>query len=172
MRTMKTTARVLEERTFPVFNVMGVISGLGLVIMMMLVVIDAVGRRFFSFPIYGSYEGVNFLLSMIFFFSLGFCTAKKGHFSMDIVTSHFPRKLRKSIVTVMSLISFLICWLVAYRLVLLGMLLKADGLTGVQLTFFPVYILAYMGTFCLAMMGWGFLVQFLSLLSEITERSD
>ncbi|MBA7656053.1 hypothetical protein ES703_63966 [subsurface metagenome] len=167
----RTAARFLEEYTSQVLNVLGAFSGVGLAAMMMLTVVDALGRRFFSFPIYGSYEGVNFLLSFVFFFSLCYCTARKGHFAIDIATSRFSPRVRLPIVTIMRLVSAVISWLIAWQLVVVAMSLKAHNLTGTSLTFFPVYILALMGAFCLLMMGWGFFVQFINLLLKATERN-
>jgi len=168
---LRTAARFLEEGTSLVLSVLGALSAAGLVAMMLLTVVDALGRRLFSFPIYGSYEGVNFLLSFVFFFSLCYCTARKGHFSVDVATSRFSPRVRLSIVTIMYLVSTLISWLIAWQLVVLAMSLKANNLTGVSLTFFPMYIFALTGAFCLLMMGWGFLVQFTSLLVKATERN-
>jgi TRAP-type C4-dicarboxylate transport system permease small subunit len=165
-------ARLLEERTSSVLNVLGVFSAVGLVAMMLLTVVDAFGRRLFSFPIHGSYEGVNLLLSLVFFFSLCYCTARKAHFVIDVATSRLKTRTRLSIVTVMYLVSALISWLMAWQLVVLALSLKASNLTGISLTFFPFYIIALMGAFCSVMMGWGFLVQFINLLIKATGRND
>ena len=167
----RTVARLSEERTSLVLSVLGAFSAAGLTAMVMLTAVDALGRRFFSFPIYGSYEGVNFLLSFTFFFSLCYCTAKRGHFAIDILTSRFSPRVRQYIVTTMNLVSALISWLLTWQLVVLAMSLKANNLTGTSLTFFPVYILALMGAFCSIMMGWGFLVQFINLLVKAIGRN-
>ena len=92
-------ARLLEERTSILFSVLGALSGVGLIAMMMITVLDAIGRRFFEFTIYGAYEGGSFLLSGVFFFSLCYCTAKRGHFSIDVVTSRFSQRIRHFINT-------------------------------------------------------------------------
>jgi TRAP-type C4-dicarboxylate transport system permease small subunit len=68
--SIRTAARFLEERTSILFTVLGALSGVGLIAMMMITVLDAIGRRFFEFTIYGAYEGGSFLLSGVFFFSL------------------------------------------------------------------------------------------------------
>jgi TRAP-type C4-dicarboxylate transport system permease small subunit len=169
--SIRTAARFLEEHTSSLFNVLGAFSGVGLIAMMLITVVDATGRRFFSFTIYGSYEGVSFLLSGVFFFSLCYCTAKKGHFSIDVATSRFSPRTRLSIVTVMYLASALVCWLLASQLVVLAMKLRAANLTGAQLTFVPIYILVLVGAFCLIMTGWGFFVQFIGLLVKTIKRN-
>ena len=138
----------------------------------MITVLDAIGRRFFAFTIYGAYEGGSFLLSSVFFFSLCYCTAKRGHFSIDVVTSRFPQKIRHVINTIMDLISWLICWILSYQLVILAMKLKASNLTGAQLTFVPIYILVLVGAFCLLMTGWGFFLQTVGSLAKALDRNS
>jgi TRAP-type C4-dicarboxylate transport system permease small subunit len=167
---IRTVVRSLEERTSSLLNVLGAFSVVGLVAMVLVTVADATGRRFFLSPIYGSYEAVSFLLSLTFFFSLCYCTARKGHFSIDVATSRLPPRVRQYIVIIMYLVSALLLWLLASQLVVLAMKVKATNLTGAQFTFLPVYTLVLVGAFCSVMTGWGFLVQFISLLVKSKER--
>jgi len=167
---IRTAARVLEERTSSLLSFLGAFSAAGMVAMVLLTVGDAIGRRF-SFPIYGSYEGVGFLLSIAFFFSLCYCTARKGHFAIDVATSHFPPRVRQHIFTIMYLISAIVLWLLASQLVVLALKVKDTNLTGAQFTFLPVYIFVLIGAFCSVMTGWGFLVQFISSLVKAIERT-
>ena len=169
MQSLKTAARVLEQRIPVWFNWLGIISGAALVVMMMLTVADAVGRRLFSAPIYGSYEGVRFLLSLVFFFGLCYCTAKKGHFVIDAVTSRFPPRGRYYVATVMYLISMLVCWLLAWQTVVLAMKLRATHITGTELIFLALWPFALVGAFCFVLVGIGFLAQFLEFLVRATE---
>ena len=156
----------IEKRVMIVFTVLGAFSAVGLVAMMMITVVDATARRFFSFTIYGAYEGVSFLLSGVFFFSLCYCTSRKGHFAIDVLTLRFRSRVRARIVTIMRFISSLMCWLLASQLVVLGIKLKASNLTGSQLTFVPIYVLVLIGAFCLFMTGWSFFVQFVGQLAR------
>jgi len=166
-----TAARFLEMRTSILFIVLGALSGVALIAMMMITVLDAIGRRFFAFTIYGAYEGGSFLLSGVFFFSLCYCTAKRGHFSIDVVTIRFSQRIRRFINTIMSLVSSLMCWIVSYQLVILAMKLRASNLTGAQLTFVPIYILVLVGAFCLLVTGWGFFIQTMGFLVQALERN-
>ena len=167
--SIRTATRFLEERTSLLFSVLGALSGVGLIAMMMITVLDATGRRFFSFTIYGAYEGGSFLLSGVFFFSLCYCTAKRGHFSIDVVTSRFSPRIRLFLLTIMNLVSSLMCWILASQLVVLAMKLKTANLTGAQLTFVPIYILVLVGAFCLIVTGWGFFMQFMGFLVKAIE---
>jgi TRAP-type mannitol/chloroaromatic compound transport system permease small subunit len=172
MSAIKGAACLLEEHTSKILHVLGVFSAIGLIAMMMITVVDATARRFFSFTIYGGYEAVSFLLSGVFFFSLCYCTSKNAHFAIDVVTSRFSPRFRLYTITVVSLVSTLMCWLLSSQLVVLAMKLKGNNLTGAQLTFVPIYILALIGAFCLLMTGWGFFVKFIGLLVKSIEGND
>jgi TRAP-type C4-dicarboxylate transport system permease small subunit len=169
MSALKGAACLFEERTSSFFRVLGAFSAIGLIAMMMITVVDATARRFLSFTIYGGYEAVSFLLSGVFFFSLCYCTSKNAHFAIDFITSCFPPRVRLYIVTVGNLVCALMCWLLASQLVVLAIKLKGNNLTGAQLTFVPLYILAMVGAFCLLMTGWGFFVKLISLLVKSIE---
>ena len=169
LSSIKSTAGFLEKHTATFFHVLGVFSAIGLVAMMMITVVDATGRRFFAFTIYGGYEAVSLILSGVFFFSLCYCTAKRGHFAIDVMTSRFSPKVQLWIIIIMNLVSAIMCWILASQLIALAIKLKANNLTGAQLTFVPMYILALVGVFCLVMTGWGFFIHFISMLVKAIE---
>jgi TRAP-type C4-dicarboxylate transport system permease small subunit len=148
--------------------VLGAFSGVGMVAMVLITVVDAFGRRFFSTPIHGSYESVTLLLSVVFFASLSYCTVKKGHFSIDVVTSRFRPRARLYTVTVMYLLSALISWVMAWQLVVLSISLKDKNITGTEFTSLPIYPFGLFGAACLIIVGWTFLVQFIGFLAELT----
>jgi TRAP-type C4-dicarboxylate transport system permease small subunit len=170
LASIRTAARFLEERTSFLLSALGAISAAGLMAMIMVTVVDATGRRFFSSPVYGSYESVTLLLSVVFFSSLAYCTIKRGHFAVDVLTSHFPPRVRLYLTTIMYLVSGLLSWLLASQLVVLSLKLKASHLTGTQFTSLPVYPFGLFGALCLIAVGWIFLVQFLSLLVKAIEE--
>ena len=169
LASIRTAARFLEERTSFLFSALGAISAAGLIAMIMITVADATGRRLFSLPIYGSYESVTLLLSVVFFSSLSYCTIKRGHFAIDVMTSRFPPRVRLYMVTIMYLVSALLSWLLASQLVVLSLKLKAAHLTGTQFTFLPVYPFGLFGALCLIVVGWAFLVQFINFLVKAIE---
>jgi TRAP-type C4-dicarboxylate transport system permease small subunit len=170
LASIRTAARFLEVRNSFIFSALGAVSAAGLIAMIMITVADATGRRFFSSPIYGSYESVTLLLSIVFFSSLSYCTIKRGHFAIDVVTSHFSPRVRLYISSLMYLISGLLSWMLAWQLVVLSLKLKASHLTGTQFTFLPVYPFGLFGALCLAIAGWAFLVQFLNFLVKTIEE--
>jgi len=172
LSSMGAAARFLEQRTSSLFSVLGAISAAGLIAMVLVTVVDATGRRLFSAPVYGSYEIVTLLLSVVFFSSFSYSTIRKGHFAIDIVTSHLPPRVRLYMVSIMYLISGLLIWLLASQLVALALKLKAAQLTCNQFTFLPLYPFGLFGALCLIIVGWVFLVQFPSSLVKAIEGND
>jgi len=169
--SVKTAARFLEERASLPFSVLGAFSAAGLVAMVLVTVGDAIGRRFFSSPIYGSYEITTLLLSLVFFSSLSYCTIRKGHFAIDVVTSRLPPRVHLYMVTIMYLVSALVCWLLASQLVVLALKLKATHSAGIQFDFLPIYPFGLFGALCLVVAGWVFFVQFINFLAKVSNKN-
>lgn len=142
-------------------TVLAAFTGVALVAMVLVTVVDAVGRKF-SLPLPGSYETGTFLLSILFFCSLAYCSLVKGHFVIDIVTNRLSAKTRMPIATALFVLSAIASWMVAFQLVRLAIDLYKDKVTGTELTNIPVYPFAIVGAFCLVVTGAGFLIQGIS----------
>jgi TRAP-type C4-dicarboxylate transport system permease small subunit len=160
----------LDIRTTSWFSKFGIIGAVALVTMMLITVADAFGRRFLALPVYGAYELTVLLLIIVFFASFTYCTIFKGHFVINIITSRLSGKVRCYVVTIMYLVSALICFLIAAELVIYAIKMKASNLTGTQFTYIPMYIFVLFGVLCTAISGWGFLLQFIAYLIEALDR--
>lgn len=167
---LKTSAHFLEKKTFGWFGFIRAVSAVLLLVMMITTVSDAIGRKFFDFPVFGSDEIVAFLLSLLCFFSICYCAIKKGHFAIDVLGTRFPPRVRLIILTAMYLLSALLFWLVAWRLVVFGLDQRSFGSTGNVLTFLPVYPFVWAGAAASVVIGWLFLVQTIGFLGKAIER--
>jgi TRAP-type transport system small permease protein len=78
---------------------------IALLAMMMLTVVDVVGRYFFNHPVMGAFELTEFLVLILIFSFLAHSQANKSHVSVDILFQHFPKRLQ----TVISVFNHLIC---------------------------------------------------------------
>jgi TRAP-type C4-dicarboxylate transport system permease small subunit len=65
--------------------------------MVLLVVINVIGRLFLQHPLKGTVELVEAMMLLIAFFAILYTTKKRGHVTVDLVVGHFPKKM-KSIV--------------------------------------------------------------------------
>ncbi len=86
------------------------IAKITVILMMFLIVIDALGRYIFNFPVPGAYKLVEgYLMVIITFLSLSYVMKLDGHISMNLVINKFPLKARIYIyVVLMSLASILV----------------------------------------------------------------
>jgi len=84
---LENSARFLERFANPLSRITDIIGRGILALMVLLITADVVMRYFFNSPIKGSYELVQFMLSMIVFLGLAFMQTKKGHVSVSLLTS-------------------------------------------------------------------------------------
>lgn len=149
----------IEKRTFPYLKAIGGLSSIILILMMMVTVADAVGRRLFGMPLPGAYEVVSFLLCILFFGSMCSCSLEKNHLSISVLTSIMPKKVRMVIVSVGRFVSFLVCWLMAWRLAASSLNEKRIGTHGMQLTSVPLYPFILIMALGMLIIGFVFLLE-------------
>jgi TRAP-type C4-dicarboxylate transport system permease small subunit len=79
-------------------NISLFLSKCGLLIMMILVSSDAIGRYLFGKPIVGTYEFVEmYLMILIVFLSMSYVMRIKGHIRLDILIDVLPKKLQNKL---------------------------------------------------------------------------
>jgi TRAP-type transport system small permease protein len=89
--------------------------------MVLVVLIDVTGRYFFHLPLLGSYELVEQFMVLAGGFMLMYCTVKRGHVVIDLVTNRFSGGVRKYIRSVISVIGFGTSLLIAYNVFLFAL---------------------------------------------------
>lgn len=112
--TLKKLPLKTESGLYSVSRVAAVIAAIVLALMMLLTVVDVVGRYFFNSPIKGTWEMVGLLLICAGTWGLGYCQMQKGHISISIILQRFsPRgqAILQGITYLIGLAAFsLICW--------------------------------------------------------------
>lgn len=171
-RYLATVASSIEKRSFPYLRLIGGISSIILILMMMSTVADALGRRLFGTPIPGTYEFVSYLLCLLFLGSLCFCSIEKNHLSISVFTSILPVSVRTKIVAIGRFISFAICWLMAWRLVISALSEKKIGTHGMQLTFVPLYPFIFIIAIGMVIVGFAFLLEGFQYLGPTEQKRD
>lgn len=92
------------------------IAGMWLVLpLMLLTVADVISRDFFNKPIPGVFELSEYMLCVIILLGAAYTQQKKGHVSVDFLTSRFPLKARKSIDVLTTLLSLSMVTLVVWQ---------------------------------------------------------
>lgn len=169
---LATTARFIEDRTFPYLRLIGGLSSIVLILMMVSTVADAFGRRLFGAPIPGTYEFVSYLLCLLFLGSMCYCSIEKSHLSISVFTILLPTNIRNKIVAVGRFLSFAICWLMAWRLTISALSEKKVGTHGMQLTFIPLYPFILIIAFGMVIVGFVFLLEGFQSLGAIKKQSN
>lgn len=125
------------------------ISCIFMVLLMLMTVIDVVGRVFGS-SVSGSYELTELFLIMIVFFALGYAQHHEDHVMIDLLYNRVPVTIQKIFYTISALIYLSILALMVWRLVLYSERMFAGGYVTATLDI-PIgvaVILAMAGTVC------------------------
>lgn len=106
------------------------ISAFFLCLMMLLTVLDVIGRYLFNMPVAGSTELTELLLSAVIFTGLPAATLDRDHVTVDFVTERLKGTVERIRLPVIALMSAAIMGLVAWRLWLVGNQISSyDGIT-------------------------------------------
>ena len=100
----------LESRLAPLTSVVGKIGAAAIVVMMLITVIDIVGRRVFNEPLSGSYELSEFMLVIVVFFSIVHCEFLRAHVTVEVITSRL-RKSTQDIISAVMYVFFLVTFI-------------------------------------------------------------
>jgi len=166
---IRTIAHSLERKTFSRLSFFGPTAGVVLLAMMIVTVADAIGRPF-GHSIFGTYETVEFLLTLLFPLAICYCAIKKAHFSLRIVTLHLQPKVRLHIAATMHFLSTLVCWILSWQLVVYALIQKTQGTTGMAFTFLPIHPFIFVAALLWVIIGWLFLMQGVHFLEESTNE--
>ena len=74
-------------------------ASIAMTAMILIIVIDVAGREFFNHPLTGTYELVEFCMGMLCPVSVTYCIYKEQDICVDLVYQHFPKIIRKIIMT-------------------------------------------------------------------------
>jgi hypothetical protein len=80
------------------------IAAVGLFGMMIVVVIDVIGRYAFKHPLMGAYELVGYLMAIAGPWAIGYSQVQKGHIRVDFILKRFPNKGQAVITSIAYLI--------------------------------------------------------------------
>ncbi len=122
-------------------NIMKTIGGISLVGMMLLTVVDVIGR-FFQHPIFGSVEIVGFLATIIVAGVLPYTYKMGGHVGVEILMQTTSRKTQAVIRIITRSLTLFLFSLITWQMFLHANELKQIGEVSMSLKF-PTYYIAY-----------------------------
>lgn len=134
-----------------------------LMVMVLLVVVDIILRRFFNSPLPWSLEVIQVMLVVVVFFSVAYCGTQKAHVSIDVVTSRLPSKARTAIDILTHILGIVILVYMAW-----GGIVSAIGkfndhrVTGILPI--PIYPFVFVVAFGCILLALVILVQLIDLI--------
>lgn len=134
---------------------MDAVVGWGIVVIMAFTVINILTRRLVGWSILGSSEYVSVLMAIIIGCSLAYCAMLDGHISVEVLVQKFPLAVKRLLIAVLRVISFLFFMLAAWQLIRYGNRIRVSGevTPTAEIQFYPfIYIVAF-GIFILSLVN-------------------
>lgn len=125
-------------------NVMLTMAGLLLVCAMLLIVINGF-IRVFTVPFGATVEAVSWGAAIITVFSLGATQISKGHVSIDLLTSKFPKIIQRILDIIFTIISIAFFSLVAYQVYQYGLGLRGSLSSTSRIEYWGLVIVVAFG---------------------------
>jgi len=148
-------------------NGLKILGGTALTAMMLLTVVDVVGR-FFRCPIFGSVELVGFLATIVVASALPFTYKSDGHVGVEILVRLFSKKTQLVIEIFTRSISLIFFGLVTWQMFLYAHDIRDTGEVSMNLEF-PIYTIIYLLAFGLLVFS---VTIFETLLKQIQQLRE
>ncbi len=133
--------KVLDQFT----NLLKFIGALAITLMMLLTVVDVIGR-FFKHPIFGSVELVGFLATIIVATALPYTYKMDGHVGVEILVRLLSKKTQLVMDIVTRFISLILFALITWQMFLYAHDIKESGEVSMNIEF-PIYYIVYLLAF-------------------------
>lgn len=89
------------------------IGALGLIFIMLVILVDVVGRAFGS-PMYGSQDIITMSMTIVVFGAMMLCDRKGGHISVDLFERSYPNWMNRAIDILSAILGAIIFVAIAY----------------------------------------------------------
>jgi TRAP-type C4-dicarboxylate transport system permease small subunit len=135
MRSLRRIRRAVEKAG----NVLAVAAGLALSLTMLVMAVDAIGRKV-SGPLPGGYETSMALMVLVMFLPQAFAERRKAHISVDLVSRFLPPKIRTSLEAVGAILGIAVFLLITWLGVEKAWSSTAVGETWPGIVNYPVWL--------------------------------
>jgi TRAP-type C4-dicarboxylate transport system permease small subunit len=137
---------------YSVSRVINGVSCVALVVMMALVSINVVFRAF-GYPIFGTYESVGFLLSIMVAFSIAHCAVNKGHIAVNILEELIPKRMLPVLDTIVAMLGTGLYLVLAWQCAIYAKIMwdKGELSMSMEIPFYPLIFVVAFGFLMLAL---------------------
>ena len=167
---MAKKAQALEKGIRKTENIL---ISIGMVMLFMLMVLgasDVIGRYVFNRPILGTLEVGQILMAGVVLLGWAYTQAKRGHIRVELVTTHYPPRIRAILDFVSSLLALALFSLIAWQSVLTAILRwqRQELVHIIDIPLAPFMFFVSLGAFFLCL---ELIIQMIHLLPQMT-RGD
>ena len=154
----------IARMIYAVSRLANVVSCVVLVLMMGLVFINVVARTF-GYPIFGTYEAVGFLASILVAFSIAHCAVRKGHIAVNILEDLLPQRILPILDSIVAVLGTGLYLVLAWQCLVYANIMRTSGelSMSMEIPFYPLIIGIAFGFFMLA------LVLLIDLIKSLVE---
>lgn len=158
----------LSKLFYPITRYLNIVGLVFLALMMFLTAADVIGRYVFNKPLTGALELTEFMMAVVVAFGLSYTQVKKGHVSVDVVTSKLPQRAKAVINSITCLLFLCLFALISWRLILYAGNLGAEGYTSsaLKIPMSPFVYLVALGSTILCLV---LITDLLGYLAEVTK---
>lgn len=135
---MTKTINFIDKIVNPTCEIFVRIGGLVVAVMMFLTFIDVLLRYVFNSPLTGSIELTEFMMVILFSFSVSYTALKKGHIRVDFLFGYFSQKVNRVLDMFSYAIATILCILLCWQVFINGQAMYASKQTS-PLLFIPIY---------------------------------
>jgi TRAP-type C4-dicarboxylate transport system permease small subunit len=160
--------RVVERPIYRFSRWVTIFSAIAAIIIMLLVTVDVLMRRFLNMPITGSFEISCSLLVVIVFCCVAWVMTERGHIVVDIISGKYPRRLGAVMSSFALFCSMIVVGLICWGSIRFGLEQYRVGEASVLLRL-PVAPFVFVLAFGSALLAVVILIQFINSLSGSRE---
>lgn len=141
----------------------------GAVVAMMVIVVGNIVLRIFWHPIYGTYDVVMVLGSIVVAFALGYCAVQRGHIAVEIVVARFPQRIRAIIDSITGILSVGIFAIIAWQCWVYGTDMRRLGEVSMSV-YIPLHPFIYGVSFGCAVLCAVVLIDLIKALAKSVSK--
>jgi TRAP-type transport system small permease protein len=150
-----------------------IVSFISLLAMILLVVVDVIGRYFFNKPIAGGMETQELMMVLVVFLAMGVATRDKQHVVVEVLVQHLKKRALAVVNAIVCLLGFGFATLMTWQ-TLKGGLADLRSPTGdftpiLEIPIAPFIIVAAVG---LALMSLEFFIQMMVNINQFSANKS
>ena len=136
---------------------------------MMLIVVGNILLRVFWRPIYGTYDVVMLLGSILVAFALGYCAVQRGHIAVELVIALLPKRVQAIIDSFTGILTVGMFAIIAWQCWVYGTDMRRVGEVTMSV-YIPVYPFIYGVSFGIAVLCMVSLVDLFKALDKAVKK--